>query len=135
MKVYNSLSTIHSSRRGYIATATVLLLMAVALSIMATVSLLGIGEAQSSLALTKGESNLFFVEGCMEDALLKAKNSPGYAGGTITRPEGTCVITASNAGSVWTITAVGSATDYVRKIMTVSTRSGQGMTITSWQEI
>lgn len=119
---------------GYIATSTVLVLMVVVITIVTTVSLLGIGEIQGSLALTKGETALFLVEGCMESALLNVKNNVNYSGGNITLPEGTCSITTSNNGSVWTITATNTAADYVRTIQTVSTRSGQGMTLTSWQE-
>src|SRR5579859_5860305 len=73
---------------GYIAILTVLIISAVVLAIATTVSLLAIGEAQSGLSLFKGEDTLTFIEGCMEDALLKTRNSNGYAGGTITRPEG-----------------------------------------------
>ena len=99
-------------QKGYIATSTVLVLMVVILSITITVSLLGIGSAQGSLALTKGEETLFLVEGCMESALLNAKNNNSYTGGNLTLPEGTCLITVFKNGNIWTITAVNIATNY-----------------------
>jgi hypothetical protein len=121
-------------QHGYIALVTVLILSAVTLAIATTVSLLAIGEAQSSLALHKGEDTLAFVEGCMEDALLKARASDSYAGGTITRPEGTCSITLSKVSNTWTITATTTSTAYKRTIQTVATKSAS-MTIGSWREL
>lgn len=78
--ILNSLVMIDNPS-GYIALITVIILSAVTMAIGTTVSLLAIGEAQSSQALTKGEETLGFVEGCMEDALLKVRASDSYAGG------------------------------------------------------
>lgn len=121
--------------RGYIAIISVLIIGAVVLAIAVTVSLLAIGEGQTSLALTKGEDALQFSEGCMEDAMLKALNNNSYVGGTITRPEGTCTITASKSSNNWTVTATSTATVYRRTIQAHFTRSGRSITITDWQEI
>jgi len=121
-------------QQGYIALIMVLTISAVALATATTVALLSIGEAQSGLALFNGENTLTFVEGCMEDALLKSQAAATYAGGTITRPEGTCTITVSKNVNVWTITATTTATIYKRTIQAVVTRSST-LTITSWKEI
>src|ERR1700730_8548477 len=93
----------NSPEDGYVALATVILLSAVIILITTATSLLAIGEAQSSLALFNGENTLTFVEGCMEDALLKSQASATYAGGTIIRPEGICTITVTKNGATWTI--------------------------------
>lgn len=130
-----SLLIFHSEReRGYIALITVIILSAVTIAIATTVSLLAIGEAQSSLSLSRGEDTLAFVEGCMEDALLKVRASDSYAGGSITRPEGTCTITASKVGSTWTVTATTTATTYKRTIQAIATKSAS-LTIGSWKEL
>lgn len=122
------------NNNGYIALVTILIVSAVALSLGTTVSLLAIGEGQSSLALYRGEDTLSFVEGCMEDALLKARNSDTYTGGTITRPEGTCSITVSKVSNTWTITATTISTTYKRTVQVVAVKSTL-MTLTSWREI
>ncbi len=75
---------------GFVAVVTVLIITAVIVSTVSTVSLLAIGEAQSSLTLFKGEDTLAFVEGCVEDVLLKIRSDSAYSGTSITRPEGTC---------------------------------------------
>lgn len=123
---------IHDS--GYIALTTVILLSAVIILITTATSLLAIGEAQSSFALFNGENTLTFVEGCMEDALLKSQASATYSGGTITRPEGTCIITVTKNVNVWTITATTTATPYTRTIQAIITRS-TSLTLTSWKEL
>jgi hypothetical protein len=133
-KDYNSYCLIPNSKSGYIALVTVLIVSAVALATSVSIGLLAIGEAQSSVALSKGDDTLSFVEGCMEDALLKARASDSYVGGSITRPEGTCTITVSKVGSAWTITATTTATQYKRTIQVKATKS-TFMSIDSWREI
>lgn len=122
-----------SSEEGYVAIAIVLILTVVILGIMVTVAQLGVGEGQVSLALSKGEDALNFAEGCMEDALLKIRSDPTYPGGSITRPEGTCTITVSQAGSTYTVTAAITGTTYRRTIQAVVARS-TSLGLTSWKE-
>lgn len=122
------------NKKGFIALSSILIISAVVLIISVSVSMLSIGEGQSGLALYKGEDNLNFVEGCMEDALLKARANVNYSGGNITRPEGACVVVVSKVGSTWTMTTTSSTTFYKRTIQTVFTRANS-ITITSWKEI
>lgn len=124
----------NSFEEGYIALTTVILLAAIIILITTETSLLAIGEAQSSFALFNGENTLTFVEGCMEDALLKSQASAIYSGGTITRPEGTCSITVTKNVNIWTITATTPNTNYRRTVQTIITRSATVM-ITSWKEL
>ncbi len=123
------------SEQGYVAISIILILTVVISGVMITVAQLGVGEGQVSLAITKGEGALVFIEGCMEDALLKLRNSASYAGGTISRPEGICTITVSQAGSNYTVTTTTTATDYRRTVQAVVNRGGSYLTISSWKEI
>lgn len=119
---------------GFVAITSVLVISAVVLAIAITVSLLSIGEGQAGLALANGENTLTFVEGCVEDALLKLNANASYAGGTITRPEGICIVSVSSLGSTYTITVTTNATLYKRAIQVVANR-GSTVTITSWKEL
>ncbi len=141
MKKYSS----DKSKDGYVAISILLMLTAVLLGIIVTVAHLGIGEGQSSLALSKGEDALNSAEGCMEDALLKARSSSTFGDPvgtpvTITRPspESSCSITVvSKVGSnpvVWTMNATTATTAYKRTIQVVFNRSATGITLTSWKE-
>lgn len=116
--------------------STVLVIAAVLVVISITVTYLSIGEAQSGLVLFKGEENLAFVEGCVEDVMLKIRSNSSYNGTTITRPEGTCTITYNLSGPTnWDLTVSSSSTVYQRKIKIIFTRNPTGITLTSWKEI
>lgn len=125
-------------KKGFIAVVTVLIISVVVLAVAVTVTLLSIGEAQSSLSLFKGEDNLSFVEGCAEDVMLKIRASSTYNGASITRPEGTCLITynAGGGGPVnWDITVTSQSVDYKRSIRVILTRNPTGIILSSWKEI
>lgn len=132
-----------SSSGGYIALTSVLVIIAVIVSAALTVTYLAIGEGQSGLALFKGEENLVFVEGCVEDGMLKARSDPNFGNpvGTaviINRPEGACsVIVSSKVGVTWTmgVTISGVSVPYKRTIRVIFDRNATGVTLTSWKEI
>lgn len=128
-----------NSEGGYVAISIVLILTVVLLGIMTTVAQLGIGEGQVSLALSKGENTLNFVEGCTEDALLKIRANPSLSGTfTIGRPpgEGTCSVTVvSKLVNTWIVDVTTQATAYKRTIRVVFDRLSTGITLTSWKEI
>jgi len=113
----------------------VLMIAGAGLFIATSASLIGIGEIKSALSMTNGERALTFVEGCVEDALLKTWVSPIYAGGTITRPEGTCTVVIAKASPRWTITVSATATDYVRTIQVVVDRYPNVISIIQWKEL
>lgn len=125
--------------RGFVAITTVLILSTVVVAIAASVTLLSIGEAQSSLSLYKGEDNLSLVEGCVEDVMLKIRVNSSYNGNSITRPEGTCAITYNPGGTGpvnWDISiTTPSTTPYQRQIRVIFVRNPTGITLTSWKEI
>lgn len=127
--------------KGYIALITVLIVMAVVTATASTVALLSIGEGQSGFALFKGEDTLTFVEGCTEDALLKARADASFGEPvgtpiTITRPEGNCSVTVvSKVGNTWTVDVTTQATTYKRTIQVIFDRLPTGITLTSWKEI
>jgi hypothetical protein len=122
-------------KKGYVAILVVLIIAAVGLLLATTMSLIGAGGVQAASSLTQGEQSLDFTEGCAEDALIKLWASASYAGGNITRPEGTCTITVASSSNIWTITAGTTATSYARTVQVVVTRGTTNLTVTSWQEI
>jgi len=123
-----------TNQRGFIAIVSILVISAAVLSIAMTVSMLSIGQTQSALSVSKGEDTLSFVEGCAEDALLKLRASATYSGGNITRPEGTCTVSVSSVGSIYTLNISTNSTTYNKTIEIVANR-GSSLAITSWKEI
>jgi len=123
-------------QKGYIAIITVLIVMAVVLPSATTVAFLAIGEGQSGFALFKGEDTLSFVEGCMEDYMLKIRaQGASFVAGNITRPQGTCTIIVNSGNPNWDITVSTNTTTYKRSIRVVFTRNPTGITLTSWKEV
>ena len=122
-------------KSGFIATYTVLIVLTVVAAATVAVTLLSIGSAQGSLALGQGRTTLALVEGCTEDAVLKSWANVGFTSTTITRPEGSCQVTVSKVGQVWTETITNTtSTTYVRTIQVVFTRASTGLSLTSWLE-
>lgn len=118
---------------GYVALASVLVIAAVVLTIGISVSLLSVSEGQMSLAEKKNEETVDFIEGCVEDALLRL-NEDNAIPTQIPLPEGNCDVTIdSQSGSDWTFTVSGSVDNYTKNIQAQMTR-GSTVTITSWQE-
>lgn len=124
----------NKKEKGFIAMTSVLIIAAVVLVIGVSVTMLSIGEGQSGLTLFKGEETLTLVEGCMEDALLKIRQDINYSGGSISRPEGTCLITLSKTGNTWTINSTTVLSQYKRTIQAIVNRGGS-ISISSWKEI
>lgn len=122
---------------GFVALSTVLIISAVTLVVASTVGYLSIGEIQSAFALYKGEENLQFVEGCVEDAMLKIRSNSSYSETSFTMNGATCNITYNDSGPVnWDLTISPAVTSvYNRKIRVQFTRSDTEITLTSWKEI
>lgn len=136
LRIFNlSLLTFNSEReRGYVALASVLVIAAVVVTIGISVSLLSISEGQMSLAEKKNEESIDFVEGCVEDALLRL-NEDDAIPSQIVLPQGACDVTIdSHIGDNWTFTVSGSQDNHYKSIQVSATRDTV-VTVTSWQEV
>ncbi len=120
--------------RGFIILSTVFILLAVALALGVTVTILSIGNAQTSFALSEGASARGLLDGCVEDVLLFSRASASYSGGTITHPDGSCSVSLSKVGNEWTATVrTNGAYDHAATI--VFNRTGSGVTLVSWHAL
>lgn len=122
-------------KRGYIALSLIIIISVVVIIITTTSSLVGIGEGQASYSQVVGGQTLHFVEGCAEDGLLKARASSSYSGSTITRPEGTCVVTNTTGSNPRTLQASTTNSSYKKTIEVQYNRNATGLTIVSWKEM
>ena len=120
--------------KGFVVISTVFILLAVALALGVTVTILSVSNAQTSLALSEGMDARGLLDGCVEDTLLFSRASASYAGGTITRPEGSCSAALSKVGTVWTAT-VRTNGDYNQAATIVFNRASSGVTLVSWHAL
>lgn len=125
---------------GYIALTSVLIIMSVVVLTIMTVTFLSIGEGQIGLSLFKGEGTLDFVEGCADDALLKARSNLSFGDPpgsivTVSIPEGVCeTVVISKSGSLWTMEVTNAASAYKRKVRVIFNRNATGLSLVSWKE-
>lgn len=120
--------------RGFIVLSMVFILLAVSLALGVTVTILSVGNAQTSFAISEGMEARDMLDGCIEDVLLFSRGSDSYAGGTIARPEGSCVATISKSGSQWTATVrTGGSFDQAAEV--IFTRASSGVTMVSWHAV
>ena len=129
-------------QKGFVAISVILILVSVVVAIGSTVTYLSIGEAQSGLILYQGEDNLDFVEGCVEDVMLKIRSDQTYSATSFTHIDSvgntaTCNIAYSSGGPTnWDITvSTSSTTNVQRKIQVIFIRTSPSITLTSWKEI
>lgn len=128
------MTLINNHKTGYIALSSVLVISAVVLIVGVSVTLLSISEAQISLGGRKSEASVDFVEGCVEEALLRL-NEDNSVPTTIGLPQGQCSVTIDgHVGDDWILTVSGSLDGYYHSIQVVANRSST-VTITSWGEV
>jgi hypothetical protein len=123
-----------SSRQGYIAFVSFLIIAAVVAVVGITLSLLSISEAQMGLSERRGRYALYLVEGCMEDSLLSSYYSSAYNGGTRSYPEGSCTTTITKNGKDWILTASATNAGHTKSLEVKMNRDRE-IIIESWKEI
>jgi hypothetical protein len=123
-----------SSSNGFVVISTVFVLLAVSLMLGVTMTILSVSDAQTSYALSEGGSARVLLDGCVEDTLLFSRASASYAGGTVSRPGGSCVVSLSKSGNRWTAT-VRTNGEYDHAASVVFDRTVAGVKLVSWHAI
>jgi hypothetical protein len=120
--------------KGYIAIASMLVILLVVTIIVTSVSLLSINDIQSALSGKKGNESLFIVEGCVENALIKL-NKDNLVPSSIVTPNGTCSVTInSQVGNNWTLTVGSQSNGYTKNVQVTAIRDAT-ITVSSWKEL
>ena len=120
-----------SVKGGYAAIISIIVILAVIVTVGLAVTTLSIGNAQMSLGQSKGEGNLSIVESCIEDALLSYNNT-SVVPTSVTLPIGTCTITLdSSTPTSSTFTTTSTSSNYSRSIEVTADRT-TGVSIVNW---
>ena len=122
---------------GFIAFTSLLIISAVALAIAASISLLGVDEAKSSLSFKKGQESLKLAEGCLEEALIRLRDDNDYTGGSLNLGDGSCTIGVSGEGNDRTITiqsTISDPPDYIKNLSATVKLTGNSIKLVTWQE-
>jgi hypothetical protein len=121
--------------KGFVAISSVLVLSVVIITLVIGITVLSIGHGQASLAVTRGEEKIALLDGCAEEAIIRAQQDASYSGGSLVRSEGTCTVAVTKVANDWTVTITSADTQYNRTIQLVFNRQGRKITIASWQEL
>lgn len=97
MKNLCSRISVNHQRPGAALLVFVLIVGAVSILIGATLASRSISYISMGNADIQSRKVLAQADGCIEDVLLRLRNNRQYAGGTLTRSDGTCVVTLAGA--------------------------------------
>ena len=106
----------HAPTNGFIMILAVVIISAVISTILVSISLGTITLLEKSDTVLRGEQTRYYVEGCMQEALIQLSMDNSYAGGTLNLGGSTCIVSVSAAGNTATITVDGNNNDYYRQI-------------------
>jgi hypothetical protein len=132
---------IHARPKGIVALVTVLMVMAVLLSIGLAISAIGRNEIVLSGVVEYGETAFSIADACTEEGLVRFKMDAGYTGSAFELDGGTCRVTVTNlGGNDRLIRGQGEYRDAIRIIeanvtLTVNAQgNAKKVTINSWKE-
>jgi len=124
--------------RGYIALISILIISAVLILIVSTVSQLGIGRVSMAIERNQSLESSYVVEACAEEALMKLAESSSYSGDeTITINGNNCqILPVENLGGESRRVKV-SATLYnqTKRIKIEISQLTPRITVSSWEAV
>jgi hypothetical protein len=131
------LKNIVKSQSGLAALLIIVIIGAMALIMVKSASLLGIGEVNMAYTFEKGGETLIMTEGCAEETLRRFQLNSDYTASDFSLPigNGQCTINTTADGDQRTITVLGNVADYYKKIQATATFNNGQITIDSWQEL
>jgi len=119
---------------GYIAITSVLIISAIALSIVTSTALSSISTLQTSFTSKQEDQGLNLLEGCAEDVLLYLNNN-NLLPSSIILPEGTCTVSLnSQINQDWDFNLLGNFNNQSQGLHINATRSYR-VTINLWQQV
>jgi len=123
--------------RGYTVLFAVIVVGAVSLVIMTSLSFVSFGSVQSAGINYKSNQANALANACAESALQEVRSSDTYTGSNnITLGSGTCSFTVTNSGGdIREIRATGSVGDVIRKVKVQTSALNPLIIISSWQEV
>lgn len=138
---------ITTSRKGFIALITVLLVSASTLLVASTLIYLSGSESLQGFQSVESLATVQIGDSCIEESLFRLKNAQTYSGGSIPIGNGSCDVVLTGSGgngstreitaSSSIITSIGSFTRRITASSTITTNAAGISTttdITRWRE-
>ncbi len=127
------------NQKGSIALISILLVSAITLLIVVSMSEINISTSQQHLNSTSSKSNYYLSEACFEESLIRLENDAGFTGTSISfDTNSNCTITISG-GATKTVDITTNFFDYTQNYQGTVTieQNGQAInaTLLNWSEI
>ena len=120
--------------QGYIALTSILLISILIFVVGTSISLLSVGQTQSTISTMQSQKVFHLTEACVEEALLRLQVDNTLPT-TIILPEASCdVVVNSQSGNDWDFTVTYNGPTATHSIQVEATRA-ESITITNWLEI
>jgi hypothetical protein len=100
------------TRQGFIMIVAVIIISAVISVVAISVTLGSLTQLQKTDTNLRGEYARYYVESCMQEALIQLNMDNTYSGGTLTLAGSTCTVVISGIGNSRVIDVEGSSNDY-----------------------
>lgn len=129
------------SQQGYSALVSMLLIVAISLTIALGINAGGIYEIRDSLTYSLSNESFYFADSCVEEAIIRLKRDENYTGGSLTSGDIQCTVGVTlTATDTYTINSLANLNNlYYREIEAIVTVEVDGqarnISLTSWSEI
>ncbi len=114
---------------------TVVVLGAVALAVVFSGALRGLGEMSMGIAETRSKEALAGADACTEEAMLQLTLNTSYAGGTVTIGNTVCTIAVdTSSATLRTITVTAVRDRWTVRLKAVTDISGSRQSLVWWKQ-
>jgi len=123
--------------QGYITLFSVLMVSAIGLTIVLSLSKLSISSTRMGIVLWQSNQAKALANACAEKAIQQVKTSPSFSGtDNLSLGGGTCTYTVADlGGQEREVEAVGVVDDSTRKVKVVISQITPELVVQSWQEV
>ena len=122
-------------RPGAMLIITVVVLGAVALAVVFSGALRGLGEMSMGIAETRSKEALAGADACTEEAMLQLTLNTSYAGGTVTIGNTVCTIAVdTSSATLRTITVTAVRDRWTVRLKAVTDISGSRQSLVWWKQ-
>ena len=104
------------TEQGFIMMITLIIIAAILSVIVVSVSLSSITELETSDTSLQGERTRYYVEGCLQEALIQLNMDNSYGGGVLNLFGVACAVNIAGSGNNRTVTVIGGIGDYTHEI-------------------
>lgn len=136
MTLHIKLERIRNSADGQTLIA-LLIFMMLAVLVTTTAVMLTVINSQATSSLASGQQALLAAESGAENALLRLERDPSYSGETMhinDSATATITITGTTTRTITSIGSVAGSNTYKRTVVVTASNSGSVFTVTNWQE-